>query len=86
MRIFIRAVTLSSIFAFPFLVHAQSDNVPLTRAEVRADLLNVERAGYMSRWTEPNYPVDIQQAEAKIAADKAASVPAVSSRRSPDGH
>jgi hypothetical protein len=42
---------------------------PLTRAEVLADLIRVEQAGYNpARGDDPNYPVDIQAAEAKVAA------------------
>lgn len=42
---------------------------PLTRAEVLADLIRVEQAGYNpARGDDPNYPADIQAAEAKVAA------------------
>jgi uncharacterized iron-regulated membrane protein len=52
----------------PALSFAQS-NAPLTRAEVRADLVRVEQAGYSpGRADDTDYPVDIQAAEAKIAA------------------
>lgn len=41
----------------------------LTRAEVRADLVRVEQAGYNpSIGNDATYPADIQAAEAKIAA------------------
>ncbi|WP_343672052.1 DUF4148 domain-containing protein [Paraburkholderia heleia] len=41
----------------------------LTRAEVRADLIRVEQAGYNpSIGNDATYPADIQAAEAKIAA------------------
>jgi Domain of unknown function (DUF4148) len=52
----------------PVLSFAQS-NAPVTRAEVRADLVRVEQAGYNpARGNDNNYPADIQAAEAKIAA------------------
>ena len=52
----------------PALSFAQS-NGALTRAEVRADLVRVEQAGYNpARSNDNNYPADIQAAEAKIAA------------------
>lgn len=55
-------------FAAPVLSFAQS-NAPLTRAEVRADLVRVEQAGYNpSTSDDANYPADIQAAEAKVAA------------------
>ncbi|MGG1948708.1 DUF4148 domain-containing protein [Trinickia sp. NRRL B-1857] len=41
---------------------------PLTRAEVLADLIRVEQAGYNpARGDDLNYPADIQAAEAKAA-------------------
>ncbi|MFM0646295.1 DUF4148 domain-containing protein [Paraburkholderia bryophila] len=52
----------------PVLSFAQS-NAPLTRAEVRADLVRVEQAGYSpNRGNDLDYPADIQAAEAKIAS------------------
>lgn len=58
----------ASALAVPALSFAQS-NAPLTRAEVRADLIRVEQAGYNpSTSDDANYPADIQAAEAKIAA------------------
>jgi Domain of unknown function (DUF4148) len=52
----------------PVLSFAQS-NGPLTRAEVRADLVRVEQAGYNpALGNDLDYPADIQAAEAKIAA------------------
>ncbi|CAN7739968.1 DUF4148 domain-containing protein [Caballeronia sp. LjRoot31] len=54
--------------AAPVLSFAQS-NAPVTRAEVRADLVRVEQAGYNpARGGDVDYPADIQAAEAKIAA------------------
>jgi hypothetical protein len=58
----------ASALAAPALSFAQS-NAPVTRAEVRADLVRVEQAGYNpSRGDDADYPADIQAAEAKIAA------------------
>jgi hypothetical protein len=54
--------------AAPALSFAQS-NAPVTRAEVRADLVRVEQAGYNpSSGDDVNYPADLQAAEAKVAA------------------
>jgi hypothetical protein len=63
----------TSILAAPLLVQAQENNAPVTRAEVRADLVRYEQTGYIaSRGVDATYPADIQLAEAKIAAaDKA---------------
>jgi hypothetical protein len=57
----------ASALAAPVLSFAQS-NAPLTRAEVRADLIRVEQAGYNpSTSDDASYPADIQAAEAKVA-------------------
>jgi hypothetical protein len=54
--------------AAPALSFAQS-NAPVTRAEVRADLVRLEQAGYNpSQGDDSTYPLDIQAAEAKVAA------------------
>ncbi|WP_025599258.1 DUF4148 domain-containing protein [Burkholderia sp. WSM2230] len=55
-------------FGAPALSLAQS-SAPLTRAEVRSDLVRVEQAGYRpGSGDDVNYPADIQAAEAKLAA------------------
>jgi len=44
----------------------------LTRAQVVADLVRLEQAGYNpSAASDPHYPEDIQAAEAKVAAEDA---------------
>lgn len=54
--------------AAPAFAFAQS-NGPVTRAEVRADLVAVEQAGYQPAVaSDATYPADIQAAEAKVAA------------------
>ena len=57
-----------SAFASPALSFAQSASGPLTRAQVRADLIRLEQAGYDPSSTGLYYPADVQAAEAKIAA------------------
>jgi hypothetical protein len=57
--------------AAPVLSFAQT-NAPVTRAEVRADLVRLEQAGYNpSSGDDANYPADIQAAEAKVASQSA---------------
>lgn len=61
------------ILASPALSFAQSGTEPVTRAEVRADLVRLEQAGYnVSTGEDAHYPAEIQSAEAKIAADPGA--------------
>jgi len=65
------AVAALSLLAAPLAAFAQSANEPLTRAQVRAQLVEVEQAGYNPGATNDyNYPADIQAAEARIAARK----------------
>jgi Domain of unknown function (DUF4148) len=70
MKSFIEAAVIVALITAPLAAIAQS-NQPLTRAEVRAELVQVEKAGY-----NPNdwyhYPQNIQAAEARVAAEKTA--------------
>jgi hypothetical protein len=66
----IKAVVIAAVLAAPAVSFAQSQ--PLTRAQVRADLIEVEKAGYNPNdWM--HYPENIQAAEARIAAQKNAA-------------
>jgi Domain of unknown function (DUF4148) len=66
------ALTLTAL-ASSTATFAQSTSAPLTRAQVRADLIRLEQAGYNpATVNDVNYPADIQAAEAKIAAEDAA--------------
>jgi hypothetical protein len=56
-----------SALASPALTFAQTPSGQLTRAQVRADLIRVEQAGYRPGGGDNDYPVEIQAAEAKIA-------------------
>lgn len=53
-------------------VFAQS-NAPLTRAQVREHLIEVEKAGYNPSSNSFDYPVNLQAAEARVAAQNAAT-------------
>ncbi|RDU98198.1 DUF4148 domain-containing protein [Trinickia dinghuensis] len=68
MKALIKAVLIACTLSAPVFAFAQATNAPLTRAQVRADLIRVEQAGYHPDASDPNYPDDIQAAEAKIAA------------------
>jgi hypothetical protein len=71
MKSFIEAAVIAALIAAPLAAFAQSSQ-PLTRAEVRADLGQVEKAGYNPNdWI--HYPDNIQAAEARVAAEKGAA-------------
>ncbi|WOD13469.1 DUF4148 domain-containing protein [Paraburkholderia kirstenboschensis] len=73
MKSLIQAVVVAAALAAPVAVFAQS-NAPLTRAQVRTELVQLEKAGYNpARGEDPSYPADIQAAEAKVAAQNGAT-------------
>jgi len=66
-KLFAPAMLIASALAIPTLAFAQ-DTQGLTRAEVRAQLIQAEQAGYKPSTNDIHYPADIQAAEARIAA------------------
>jgi hypothetical protein len=69
----IQSLTLAAALAVPVAVFAQS-SAPVTRAQVRAELVQLEQAGYSpSRLENANYPDAVQAAVAKVAAMNNAS-------------
>lgn len=68
MKSLVQALVLATALAAPIASFAQS-NLPVTRAQVRAELAQLVKAGYNpARGTDPYYPDDIQAAEARVAA------------------
>jgi len=69
MKSLIQVVVIAAVLVAPVASFAQSNNQPVTRAQVRAELVQVEQAGYSpARGRDPYYPEDIQAAEAKVAS------------------
>jgi hypothetical protein len=69
----ISTVALASVMAAPAVTFAQS-NAPVTRAQVRAELVQVEKAGYhVGDGDQSTYPAGIRAAEAKVAAQNGAA-------------
>jgi len=72
MKSLVQAVVIAATFAAPVAVFAQSSQ-PLTRAQVREQLVQIEKAGYNPARSNPyDYPADIQAAEARVAAQNSA--------------
>ncbi|MFL9918805.1 DUF4148 domain-containing protein [Paraburkholderia fungorum] len=68
MKSLIEAAVIAALIAAPLAAFAQS-NQPVTRAEVRAQLVQLEKAGYDPAMSNADdYPANIQAAEARIAA------------------
>jgi hypothetical protein len=77
MRSLVQAVIVAAAFAAPVASFAQQSNAPLTRAQVRAQLVELEKAGYNpAASNDATYPAEIQAAEARVAADHAAAAAA----------
>ncbi|SMG55538.1 DUF4148 domain-containing protein [Paraburkholderia susongensis] len=65
------ALAIATAIAFPAAGYAQESGSAVTRAQVRAELVQLEGAGYRpGRANDPYYPADIQAAEAAVASQK----------------
>lgn len=68
MKSLIKAVAVALALTAPVASFAQSSQ-PVTRADVRAQLVQLERAGYNPAIANDEaYPSDLQAAEARVAA------------------
>lgn len=73
MKSLIQAAVVAAVLAAPIASFAQS-NAPLTRAQVRAELVQLEKAGYnQASRNDATYPAEIQAAEARVAAENGAA-------------
>jgi hypothetical protein len=65
------ALAIATVIAFPVAGYAQDSSSTVTRAQVRAELVQLEGVGYWpGRANDLHYPTDIQAAEAAVAAQK----------------
>jgi hypothetical protein len=73
MKSLIQAVVVAAALAAPLVSFAQS-NSTVTRAPVRAELVQLEKSGYhVGDGDNAHYPEAIQAAEAKVGAQNAAA-------------
>jgi hypothetical protein len=69
----VKALIVAAALVAPLASFAQS-NQPLTRAQVRAELVQLEKAGYNpATANDYDYPANIQAAEARVAAQNRAT-------------
>ncbi len=68
----IPALVIASAIAAPNFASAQS-NGPVTRAQVKAELAQLEAVGYNPTGDNIHYPRALQAAEARVAAQNTAS-------------
>lgn len=66
----LKAVLIALALCAPAFAFAQTANAPVTRADVNADLVRLEQAGYRPATTSKYYPDDIQAAEARVAMQR----------------
>ena len=68
MKSLIQSIVIAAAFTAPVAVFAQS-NAPVTRAQVKAELVQFEQAGgHRSIGDDPFYPNDMQAAQARVDA------------------
>lgn len=80
MKSLIKAVAIAVVLVAPVASFAQSSQQPVTRAQVRQDLIQLEQAGYNpATASDPTYPADIQAAERRVQAQN----PAVAQTQEP---
>ncbi|MCX5539751.1 DUF4148 domain-containing protein [Paraburkholderia sp. CNPSo 3076] len=73
MKFFGQTFVILTVMAAPAVSFAQS-NSAVTPEQVRAELVQLEQAGYRpGDGDNTNYPADIQAAEARVAAQNGAS-------------
>jgi hypothetical protein len=69
-KMVIRTLMAVVVLSAPALSFAQSSST-VTRAEVRAELAQLEKVGYSPSVNDIDYPENIQAAEAKVAMNDA---------------
>jgi hypothetical protein len=67
----VQSLIVAALVAVPVVSFAQSSQ-PLTRAQVRAELVQLEKAGYNPAGDYTNYPQNIEAAEARVNAQNEA--------------
>ena len=69
MKTLISAVVVAAALVAPVASFAQS-NQPVTRAQVRAELVQLEKAGYNPAGDNITYPAQLQAAQARVDAQE----------------
>ena len=73
MKLTLATLALAATLAVPAVSFAQTTQGGLTRAQVRAQLVEIEQAGWSPTSEGPTYPDRLQAAEARVAAKRAAA-------------
>jgi hypothetical protein len=74
MKSLILGIAVTGCFVLPHMSFAQTSNPPVTRAQVHAQLVQLEKAGYKP--SKAHYPDDILAAEKRVANEQEEHAPA----------
>lgn len=67
MKSLVYAMVAASALSIPLASYAQStENGPVTRAQVRQELIDLQQAGWRPTARDPYYPDDLQAAEQRV--------------------
>ena len=66
-------IVAAAALAIPAVSSFAQSNQPVTRAEVKAQLVQIEKAGYDPAGDQTQYPANIQAAQARVNADNGAA-------------
>ncbi|SAK62846.1 membrane protein [Caballeronia fortuita] len=75
MKSWVNAVIAAAVLTSPLVSFAQS-SASVSRADVRSELVQVEKAGYEPVAEDASYPAKLQAAEARLAAVRVAQAQA----------
>jgi hypothetical protein len=64
----VQSLIVAALVSVPVVSFAQAQQ-PLTRSEVRAELVQLQKAGYNAGGDEAHYPSNLEAAQARINAD-----------------
>lgn len=68
------AVLTAAVLSAPVVAFAQSSNAPVTREQVKAEIVQLQKVGYNNGDTDAHYPDAILAAEARVAQMNASTV------------
>jgi hypothetical protein len=65
----VQSLVVAAVLAIPAVSSFAQSNQPVTRAEVKAQLAQIEKAGYNPTGDQTHYPSNIQAAQARVNAE-----------------
>lgn len=71
----VQSLIVAALVSVPVVSFAQAEQ-PVTRAEVRAELVQLQKAGYNGGGDDAQYPQDLQAALSRIDANQGSAVAA----------